>query len=130
MISSVSFHPFISSFPIALLFSGLLLLFLAYKRKEGNNTGVASFNLSIGFIAALMADFSGMISVDIHSWNTLTILSHQGYSFLVTVLFGFALGWSYTQPFSKTALLIYIMCALAMLASVFSGYQLVFMKPS
>ncbi len=77
-------------------------------------------------IAALMADFSGMISVDIHSWDTVTILGHQGYSFLVTVLFGFAVGWSYTQPFSRTALLIYIMCALAMLASVFSGYQLVF----
>ena len=126
MISSVSFHPFLSSLPIALLFSGLLLLFLAYKRKELNNTGVASFNLSMGFIAALMADFSGMISVDIHSWNTVTILSHQGYSFLATVLFGFALGWSYTQPFSKTALFIYIMCALAMFTSVFSGYQLVF----
>ena len=126
MISSVSFHPFISSFPIALLFSGLLLLLLAYKRGESNNTGVASFNLSIGFIAALLADFSGMFSVDINSWDTVTILSHQGYSFLATVLFGFALGWSYTQPFSKTALFIYIMCALGMLASIYSGYQLVF----
>ena len=126
MISSVSFHPFISSLPLALLFSGLLLVLLAYKKGERSNTGVASFNLSMGFIAALMADFSGMISVDIHSWDTATILGHQGYSFLVTVLFGFAVGWSYTQPFSTTALLIYIMCALAMLASVFSGYQLVF----
>ena len=126
MISSVSFHPFISSLPIALLFSGLLLLLLAYRRRESNNTGVASFNLSMGFIAALMADFSGMISVDIHSWNTVTILSHQGYSFLVTVLFGFAVGWSYTQPFSKTALFIYIMCTLGMLACVYSGYQFVF----
>ena len=125
MISSVSFHPFISSLPLALLFSGLLLVLLAYKRGE-SNTGVASFNLSMGFIAALMADFSGMISVDIHSWNTVTILSHQGYSFLVTVLFGFAVGWSYTQPFSKTALFIYIMCTLGMLACVYSGYQLVF----
>ena len=126
MISSVSFHPFISSLPIALFFSGLLLLLLAHRRRESNNTGVASFNLSMGFIAALMADFSGMISVDIHSWNTVTILSHQGYSFLVTVLFGFAVGWSYTQPFSKTALFIYIMCTLGMLACVYSGYQLVF----
>ena len=126
MISSVSFHPFISSLPIALLFSGLLFLSLAHRRREINNTGVASFNLSMGFIAALMADFSGMISVDIHSWNTVTILSHQGYSFLVTVLFGFAVGWSYTQPFSTTALLIYIMCTLGMLACVYSGYQLVF----
>jgi len=126
VISSVSFHPFISSLPIALLFSGLLFLLLAHRRRESNNTGVASFNLSMGFIAALMADFSGMISVDIHSWNTVTILSHQGYSFLVTVLFGFAVGWSYTQPFSKTALFIYIMCTLGMLACVYSGYQLVF----
>ncbi len=126
MISSVSFHPFISSLPIALLFSGLLLLLLAHKRRESKNTGVASFNLSMGFIAALMADFSGMISVDIHSWSTVTILPHQGYSFLVTVLFGFAVGWSYTQPFSKTALFIYVMCTLGMLACVYSGYQLVF----
>ena len=126
MISSVSFHPFISSLPVALLISGLLLLLLAYKRGESNNIGAASFNLSMGFIAALMADFSGMISVDINSWNTVTILGHQGYSFLVTVLFGFTVGWSYTQPFSKTALLIYIMCTLAMLASVYSGYLLVF----
>ena len=125
MISSISFHPFISSFPTALLFSGLLLLFLTYKRG-GNNNGAASFNLSIGFILALMADFSGMISVDIKSWNTETILGHQGYSFLVTIIFGFAVGWSYTKPFSKTALFIYILCVIAMIASVFSGYQLVF----
>ena len=125
MISSISFHPFISSFPTALLFAGLLLLFLTYK-KGGNNNGAASFNLSIGFILALMADFSGMISVDINSWKTETILGHQGYSFLVTILFGFAVGWSYTQPFSKTALFIYILCVIAMIASVFSGYQLVF----
>jgi hypothetical protein len=125
VISSISFHPFISSFPTALLFSGLLLLFLTYKRG-GNNNGAASFNLSIGFILALMADFSGMISVDIKSWNTETILGHQGYSFLVTIIFGFAVGWSYTKPFSKTALFIYILCVIAMIASVFSGYQLVF----
>jgi len=126
VISSISFHPFISSFPTALLFSGLLLLFLTYKRG-GNNNGAASFNLSIGFILALMADFSGMISVDIKSWNTETILGHQGYSFLVTIIFGFAVGWSYTKPFSKTALFIYILCVIAMIASVFSGYQLVFL---
>ena len=126
MISSVSFHPFISSFPVALLFAGLLLLFLAYKKGKKDDTGVASFNLSIGFIAALMADFSGMISIDINSWNTVEVLGHQGYSFLVTILFGFALSWSYIKPFSKTALIIYFLCTIAMLASVFSGYQLVF----
>ena len=126
MISSVSFHPFISSFPIALLSAGLLLLFLSYKKGTNGYTGAASFNLSIGFIAALMADFSGMLSVDINSWSTVAVLGHQGYSFLATVLFGFALGWSYIQPFSKTALFVYIVCAVAMLASVFSGYQLVF----
>ena len=126
MISSISFHPFISSFPIALLLAGLLLLFLAYKRGGSDLTGAASFNLSMGFIAALMADFSGMVSVDINSWTTMAVLGHQGYSFLFTVLLGFALGWSYIHPFSKTALFIYIMCTIAMVASVFSGYQLVF----
>ena len=127
VISSVSFHPFISSFPIALLFAGLLLLFLAYKKKTLGETGPASFNLSMGFIAALMADFSGMLSVDINSWTTVEVLGHQGYSFLVTVLFGFVLSWSYIQPYSKTALFFYIVCAIAMLASAFSGYQLVFL---
>ena len=126
MISSVSFHPFISSFPTALLFAGLLLLFLAYKRGKTEDAGAASFNLSMGFIAALMADFSGMLSVDMTSRTAMEVLGHQGYSFLVTVLFGFAVGWSYIRPFSKTALFIYIVCAMAMLASVFSGYQLVF----
>ena len=126
MISSISFHPFISSFPTALFLAGLLLLFLAYKRNNVDDTGAASFNLSIGFIAALMADFSGMVSVDINSWTTMVVLGHQGYSFLFTVLLGFALGWSYIHPFSKTALFIYIMCAISMVASVFSGYQLVF----
>lgn len=126
MISSVSFHPFISHFPTALLFAGLLLLFLANKKGKRGATEAASFNLSMGFIAALMADFSGMISVDMTSRTAVEVEGHQGYSFLITVLFAFALGWSYTKPFSRTALFIYIACALAMLASVFSGYQLVF----
>ena len=108
------------------MFAGLLLLFLAPKKGKRDDTGAASFNLSMGFIAALMADFSGMISVDMTPQSTVDVLGHQGYSFLVTALFAFALGWSYTKPFSSTALFIYLACTLAMLASVFSGYQLVF----
>ena len=126
MISSVSFHPFISHFPIALFIAGLGLLILSRKKDNPLYQSAAAFNFSMGFIAAIMADFSGMISVDINSWTTVAVLGHQGYSFLVTVLFGFALGLSYIQPFSKTALFVYIVCVIAMLASVFSGYQLVF----
>ncbi|KMP11319.1 hypothetical protein UR09_03510 [Candidatus Nitromaritima sp. SCGC AAA799-A02] len=126
MISTVSFHPFISHFPVALLAAGLVLLFLAYKKGKPDDTRAASFNFSMGFIATLMADFSGLISVDITARTTMEILGHQGYSFLLTVLFGFCLGWSYTRPFSETALILYVMCVLAMLASVYSGYQLVF----
>ena len=126
MISTVSFHPFISSFPTALLFAGLVLLFFAYKKANDQLVGAASFNLSMGFIAALMADFSGMVSVDINSWSTVAVLSHQGFSFLVTILLGFVLGWSYIRPFSRTAVFIYTACVIAMLASVYSGYQLVF----
>ena len=126
MISTISFHPFIPHFPLALLVGGLVLLFLAHKKREFNNTGAASFNLSMGFIAALMANFSGMISVDITSRTSVEVLGHQGYSFLATVLFGFCLGWSYIRPFSRTAVLFYAACVLAMLTSIYSGYQLVF----
>ncbi|MDP7556684.1 MAG: hypothetical protein QF687_02235 [Nitrospinaceae bacterium] len=127
MISSISFHPFISHFPTALLFAGLLLLFLAYKKGKRDDTGAASFNLSMGFIAALMADFSGMISVDMTSRTAGEVQGHQGYSFLLTVLFALALVWSYIKPFTRAALFIYLACALAMLASIITGYQLVFL---
>ena len=103
-----------------------MLLFLAHKKGVLDNTGAASFNLSMGFIAALMANFSGMISVDITSRTSVEVLGHQGYSFLATVLFGFCLGWSYIRPFSRTAVLFYATCILAMLTSIYSGYQLVF----
>lgn len=126
MISTISFHPFISHFPAALLTAGLLLLFFAHRKGKPGDNGAASFNLSMGFIAAIMADFSGLISVDVTSRTTVEVLGHQGYSFLATVLFGFCLGWSYTKPFSRTALYFYAACVLALLASIYSGYQLVF----
>ena len=72
-----------------------MLLFLAHKKGIFDNTGAASFNLSMGFIAALMASFSGMISVDVSSRTSVEVLGHQGYSFLATVLFGFCLGWDF-----------------------------------
>ena len=65
MISTVSFHPFISHFPPALFVAGLALLFLAHKKNDSKLKSSAAFNLSLGLFAAVIADFSGMVSVDI-----------------------------------------------------------------
>ena len=63
MISTVSFHPFISHFPTALFVAGLLLLFLANKKKDVKLKSAGAFNLSLGLLAAVVACFSGMVSV-------------------------------------------------------------------
>ena len=90
MVSSISFHPFISHFPPALFVAGLLLLFLGKKRNDPKLNSAASFNLSLGLLAAVVASFSGMMSVDINLRTTVDVEGHQGYSFLFTILYGFA----------------------------------------
>ena len=126
MISSVSFHPFISHFPPALFVAGLTLLFLAKNKKDPKLNSAASFNLSLGLLAAVVSSFSGMMSVDLNLLTTVDVEGHQGYSFLFTVLYGFVVGYSYTNSFSKTAQGFYIVGLVTMCLCLFTGYQLVF----
>jgi len=76
MISSVSFHPFISHFSPALFVAGLALLFLAHKKNDEKLKAAGAFNLSLGLLAAVVADFSGMVSVDI---NLRTVVDVEGH---------------------------------------------------
>ena len=126
MISTVSFHPFLSHFPPALFVAGLLLLFLAHKKNDEKLKSAGAFNLSLGLLAAVVACFSGMVSVDINLRTVVDIEGHQGYAFLFTVLYGFSAGYAYTNSFSRTAVGYYIAGLLAMGICMFSGYQLVF----
>lgn len=126
MISSVSFHPFISHFPPALFVAGLSLLFLAHKKNDDKLKAAGAFNLSLGLLAAVVADFSGMVSVDINLRTVVAVEGHQGYAFLFTLLYGFSAGYAYTNTFSRTAVGFYMAGLLAMGICLFSGYQLVF----
>ena len=126
MISTVSFHPFLSHFPPALFVAGLLLLFLAHKKNDEKLKSAGAFNLSLGLLAAVVACFSGMVSVDINLRTVVDVEGHQGYAFLFTVLYGFSAGYAYTNTFSRTAVGYYIAGFLAMGICLFSGYQLVF----
>ena len=67
-----------------------------------------------------------MMSVDLNLLTTIAVEEHQGYSFLFTVLYGFVVGYSYTNSFSKTAQGFYIVGLLTMCICLFTGYQLVF----
>ena len=126
IISSVSFHPFISHFPPALFVSGLLLLYLSHKKNDPKLKSAGAFNLSLGLLAAVVADFSGMVSVDINLRSVVDVEGHQGYAFLFTLLYGFSSGYAYTNSFSKNAVGFYITGLMAMGICLFSGYQLVF----
>jgi uncharacterized membrane protein len=128
MISAVSFHPFISHFPPALFVAGLALLFLAHKKDDAKLKAAGAFNLSLCLLAAVVASFSGMLSVDLNLFTVVSVEGHQGYSFLYTVLVGFATGYAYTNTYSRTALGYYVAGVLVMGICLFSGYQLVFMK--
>ena len=86
----------------------------------------ASFNLSLGLLASIVASFSGMMSVDIGLRTTVDVEVHQGYSFLFTILYGFVVGYSYTNAFSKTAQGFYLIGLLTMCICLITGYQLVF----
>ncbi len=126
MISSISFHPFISHFPIALLVAGLALLYLARKRSQPKLAAAASLNLSLGFMAVLIAALTGMLSVDLGLWSSAEVLGHQGYSLLAAILYGVSAMYSYTQAYSKTAIWFYTLALVTLGASAYSGYLLVF----
>lgn len=126
MLSSVSLHPFISHFPAALFAAGVFLLVLSRRKNDPQLQAAASFNFSLGLLAVVMADFSGMLSADLGLRTTLEVEGHQGYSFLFTVLYAFCVGYSYTRAFSTTAIFFYSTGFLALGASLYSGYKLVF----
>lgn len=126
MLSSVSLHPFISHFPSALLVAGLALIYLSYRKNNPLYGAAASFNLSLGLLAAVMADFTGMLSADLGLKTVLEVEGHQGYSFLFTVIYGFCTVYSYTNAYSRTALFYYLLGIVSMGASAWSGYTLVF----
>ena len=126
MISAVSLHPFISHFPIALYVAGLGLIILARVKEHPAYVNAAAFNLSIGLLTAILANFTGMVSTDLELRTTVEVEGHQGYSFLFTILYGFSTGYSYTKVYSSTAVMFYVFGLFALCASAYSGYALVF----
>jgi uncharacterized membrane protein len=126
MSGPISFHPFLSHFSPALFVAGAALLILAKKRNHSGLAAAASLNLSLGFLAAVIGDFSGMLSADMSAKTTLQVEGHQGYSFLFTFFYGLCAVFSYTRAFSSAAVVFYALNFLAMCASVYSGYLLVF----
>lgn len=126
MISSVTFHPFISHFPIALLVAGMWLMFSAYKKRDDKRKAAAGFNFSIGFLMSVLAALTGMVSTDLDLRTTEEVASHQGFSFLLMIGYGFSAAYAYIRAFSGTAILFYSFTFLAMCASAWTGYTLVF----
>lgn len=126
MISSVTFHPFISHFPIALLVAGIWLMVSAYKKKDDRLKAAAAFNFSIGFLMSILAALTGMISTDLDLRTAEEVAGHQGYSFLLIIGYGFCAAYAYIKAFSSAALLSYGLTLLAMCASAWTGYALVF----
>jgi len=126
MLSSVTFHPFLSHFPIALLVAGVWLVVSARRTGEGWRLPAASFNFSVGFLMSVLAALTGMVSTDLDLRTAEEVAGHQGYSFLLVIGYGFCAGYSYIRAFSGTAALCYGLTLLAMCASAWSGYALVF----
>ncbi len=126
MLSTVSFHPFLSHFPVALFTAAAALLFLARRGDRPSLLAAARFNLSLGLLAAVLACFSGMVSADLNLKTNVEVEGHQGYSFLFTLILGIAVGYAYTRAYSAVALVFYSTSGLALLACIYSGYLLVF----
>lgn len=125
-----AFHSFLSHFPPALFLAGLILLFLARKRDNPVLAAAASLDFSIGFLIAVMAVFSGLLAEDMGSKSALQVESHQVYSFLCVVFYGCCMVFSYTKSNSGTAIFFYMLNFLALCASIWSGYLLVFFSPA
>ena len=126
MISSVTFHPFFSHFPLPLFIAGIWLLWLSKKRQNPKLVPAASFNFSIGLLILMLAGLSGMISSDLDLRTTIEIEAHQGYSLLAAIFYVFSASYSYVKAFSKAAFIFYGMTFFSLIASVYSGYLLTF----
>lgn len=110
--------------------AGVILLVLAKKRGKPILAQAASLNFSIGFLSAVLAVFSGLLSEDMGTKTALQVESHLSYSFLFAVFYGFSMVFSYTKANSGTAIFFYILNFLAMCASIWTGYLLVFFSPA
>ena len=126
MLSTPTLHPFLSHFPTALLVAGLLMLAFGKRRHDDRLTQAAALNLSLGLLAAVLAVLSGMFAADLGMWPIVDIEGHQGYSFAFVLLYVICTVYTYTNPFSKTALLFYATGLALMAATAWSGYLLVF----
>ena len=126
MSSSISFHPFISHFPIALFVAGICLLGLAYIRDDARKAAAACINVAMGFLTAVLAVFSGLLSSDLGMRSTVEVQSHQGFSFAFVVLYAFCTAYAYIKAFSGAAIIFYGLNFLALCASAYSGYALAF----
>ena len=126
MFSPSAIHPFTSHFPIALFVAGILLLFLGRGKSRPVWVAAGSINLSFGLLAVLTAVFTGLFSADIGLFATEEIEGHQGWSFLTVILFAVCVVFSYTRTFSSAAIIFYLSNFLALCASVYSGYILVY----
>ena len=126
MISPNAIHPVVSHFPIALYVSGLLLVCLGRRKSRPVWSAAGSLNLGFGLLTIILATFTGLFSADFGLRTTEEIEGHQGYSFLAVILFVICTAYSYTRTFSTAALIFYLCNLLALCASVYSGYLLVF----
>jgi len=130
MLSTPSFHPFFSHFPIALSVAGLIMMWLARKRSEPDLVHAASLNFSAALLMGILAVFTGLFAADIGMLSTVKVEGHQGYSFAFVVVLVICTVFAYTRALSKTAFVFYILNVLIMGATAWSGYVLVFQSGS
>jgi uncharacterized membrane protein len=130
MLSTVSFHPFLSHFPVALFTAGMALLWATRGKDQPGLLAAVRFNLSLGLLAAVLSCFTGMVSADLNLKTNVEVEGHQGYSFLFTLFLGISAGYSYTRAYSRNALLFYSLAGLGLMACIYSGYLLVFPAPA
>lgn len=126
MISTPTFHPFLSHFPTALFVAGCVLLFLSHKRGQPVLAGAASLNFSLGLLASVLAALSGMFAADLEFRPITEVEGHQGYAFAMVVFLAICTIYSYTNPFSRAARIFYLAHFLALGATLYTGYLLVF----
>jgi len=126
MLSTPTLHPFFSHFPPALFLAGLVMLDLARRRSDSRWVRGACMNFSMGLLMAVLAVLTGMFAADLSQWPIVAVEGHQGYSFLTVIAYILCTVYAYTQPFKPAALFFYGLAVLAIGATAWSGYQLVF----
>ena len=126
MLSTPALHPFFSHFPPALFLAGLIMLALARRRADSRWVPAACLNFSAGLLMSILAVLTGMFAADIALWPIVEVEGHQGYSFATVLFYAASTIYVYTRPFQSAALIFYGLNLLAIGATAWSGYQLVF----